>query len=262
MSQLLSIVKNLQFVIHFFILKLIFPDNLQQFFKGLFPFVAFDVLPTDDIYGWMFNFDNFDGKPISDQFSAVGYETTFFVLNLGSLYIFMVLQPIFSMILWYLNCSCSFCFRFMKIRPRIQKYFKSFYWNGLISFVDSSYLVLCMTAMIGEKDFRFAAEFTALERFNSVNALLALIVCSAFPVFIAFIYCCKIKSAHPCTDLTDDMTMLDLRAIFATDDIDQIKKRYSKRKHQEFMDKYGCLLEKINLPGLGKKKAILAAILP
>lgn len=48
--KLLSIIENLVIILHYFILTLEYPANVQDFFAFLFPLVIFDALPTDGLY--------------------------------------------------------------------------------------------------------------------------------------------------------------------------------------------------------------------
>jgi hypothetical protein len=45
--KLLSIIENLAMILHYFILTLEYPANVQDFFAFLFPFVIFDAIPTE-----------------------------------------------------------------------------------------------------------------------------------------------------------------------------------------------------------------------
>jgi hypothetical protein len=40
-----------------FILMLNYPANVNDFFAGLFPLVTFDMFPTEEIYDYVFGFD-------------------------------------------------------------------------------------------------------------------------------------------------------------------------------------------------------------
>ena len=44
---------------------------------------AFDIIPTDDIFEFIFEVEPPD--PITENFGTVGFETTYFLFNLGSL---------------------------------------------------------------------------------------------------------------------------------------------------------------------------------
>jgi hypothetical protein len=70
------------------LINLNYSPNLLQFFGLLFPYITFDVLPSDDIFEWMFTLSALDDKPITDMFDEVGYGSQLLYENLGSLLIF------------------------------------------------------------------------------------------------------------------------------------------------------------------------------
>ena len=38
------------------LIDLWFPQNVQEFFAGIFDLLAFDFVPTERLYGWLFGF--------------------------------------------------------------------------------------------------------------------------------------------------------------------------------------------------------------
>jgi hypothetical protein len=54
---------------------------------------AFDIIPTDDIFAFVFDVEPPDA--INDNFATVGFETTYFLFNLGSLAFALGSFPIF-----------------------------------------------------------------------------------------------------------------------------------------------------------------------
>ncbi len=53
----------------------------------MFPLITFDMFPTDELYQAMFDFENIETLPLTDQFDQVGYSYTMMVQNMGSLFI-------------------------------------------------------------------------------------------------------------------------------------------------------------------------------
>jgi len=56
---------------------------------------AFALIPTDPIFGWMLaaSPDNLPA-PLSDNFMAVGFETTYITNNMGTLFFSLMYFPI------------------------------------------------------------------------------------------------------------------------------------------------------------------------
>jgi hypothetical protein len=53
------------------------------------------MVPTDDLYTFIFpGLESVEDDPISSTFEEVGYEAKLSINNLGSLFLFILLQPI------------------------------------------------------------------------------------------------------------------------------------------------------------------------
>jgi len=82
-----------------------------------------------------------------------------------------------------------------------------------------------------------------------------------FPVAIAILYSCKLKTVWVLPDLDDMMTMEELLFIYKTTDIDHISKNvYTVSKHNKFMNRYGILLQDLNLQRIGKRASIALVV--
>ena len=58
MNSLLSNVRNLQFLTHLMMMQIFYTASVSFFYSYLFDFVTYDYLPTDEIYGAIFDFDS------------------------------------------------------------------------------------------------------------------------------------------------------------------------------------------------------------
>jgi hypothetical protein len=45
----------------------------------MFPLITFDMFPTDELYQAIFDFENIETLPLTDQFDQVGYSYTMMV---------------------------------------------------------------------------------------------------------------------------------------------------------------------------------------
>ena len=57
-NKLLGQVRSLGIVVHLMLMSLVFPAVTFAFFKGLLEFVTFDLIPTEDINGAIFSWEN------------------------------------------------------------------------------------------------------------------------------------------------------------------------------------------------------------
>ena len=66
-----------------------FPGNAAFYYSYLQKITAFDALPTDDFYDATWNFPH--SEPIGAQFGALGFETKYFVKNMGTSYLLLLI---------------------------------------------------------------------------------------------------------------------------------------------------------------------------
>ena len=67
------------------IMQLNYAAAVAIFFSSVFEFVTFDIVPTDDIYGEIFNFES---DPYSEEADSIGYGSRLVIENTGSLLIY------------------------------------------------------------------------------------------------------------------------------------------------------------------------------
>jgi len=75
------------------LINITIPPNAMKFLSYLLIIAAFDIIPTDEPYDDWFDFLLFN-LPLSVNFEATGYESMFFIRNLGSISIFMCFIPL------------------------------------------------------------------------------------------------------------------------------------------------------------------------
>ena len=68
--------------------KVLLPDNAGAFFNYLMKIAAFDIVPTDDMWNAIYGIKETPAA-LTDNFETVGFATTYFYYNLGSL-VFML----------------------------------------------------------------------------------------------------------------------------------------------------------------------------
>ena len=155
------------------------------------------MVPTDDLYADLFPaLEDVEDDPISDTFEEVGYEAKLSINNLGSLFLFLLFQPIQVLFYKILRRMCKF-----KPTHRIQKYaeskLNSLLWNGLISFYSSTYLITTMIAFLNMFDLRLdSKEHSAIEIFSSLLSLGFVVGSVVIPCTVMISLYIKIKAVH------------------------------------------------------------------
>lgn len=85
LNQMLSSIKNLQVIVHLTLVNVIIPANATIFFSMIFQIIAFDPIDIEEYVVDFFELDG-DAEPndISPNFEQLGYESSFFMINMGS----------------------------------------------------------------------------------------------------------------------------------------------------------------------------------
>ena len=123
-------------------MKTIRPGNLDIYFEELFKIVSFDPIDihhqTDKVFGI-----RSEDIELDEEFAAIGYESAYFVTDMGSLLLFIILE-IFLLFLSVLFWKCPCCFQ--KVRSYSGRRLDSFFFNSLLAFIDGTFLVLLLAA--------------------------------------------------------------------------------------------------------------------
>ena len=137
-----SAIKKLQIVVHITLVSLAIPATAQIFYGYLLDICAFSFFPSDELY--TFAFDLPEGEPVSMNFDKVGYGTIFYVLNVGDLFLVALSFPVNILIANQMLKSKS-----IKYRTKGQEMLKSVYWEGPLGLIEESFLITCISALLG-----------------------------------------------------------------------------------------------------------------
>lgn len=157
--------------------RLLIPCATMLVFAAIFTFVTFELIPVKYIYPHILFFE--EDSPYSEEANAIGYESRFFILNSGSITIYIILivvREIFKAILLK-------CFKRGKIYNYLKRSQSEFWWVGLISFFNETYLTMCFCAGINYSSMSMHDASTIGN--NSYQIALSTLLALA-PFFIAF----------------------------------------------------------------------------
>jgi len=111
---------------------------------------------------------------ISANFDAVGFGTTLFLNNLGTIFFLLLLFPLLMLIAKLMKCFKKYQF----IRLQIKKIERFVYWSGTLRIFLESYTILAICAFINFTDLTWNGfGYT----FMSVCAISAMAFCMIFP---------------------------------------------------------------------------------
>ena len=76
-------------MIHLLLINISIPANASAFFNTLLSFVTFDLIPIKAKENKILGFAQI---PFSDQFKELGYDSSFSVINMGTMFFVLFLQ--------------------------------------------------------------------------------------------------------------------------------------------------------------------------
>ena len=74
------------------------PANAQLFYGFLMEISSFDILPMQDFYDKYFPSPDWD-EPLNDRFNILGFQSIFFLNNMGTMIIGVTLIPVLAIVL-------------------------------------------------------------------------------------------------------------------------------------------------------------------
>ena len=144
-------VEALQVIILLPLLSAPIPTNSGMFCEELTAIAAFDVIETGEY--WEELLDLLPKDPINDKFETIGYESIYFLNNMGS-FALVLLVNFIPFLLWILlgpfqNCSSWLYQKREKLGHKI-------FWSGWITLIMESFMTVALCVMIGlTRNFEF-----------------------------------------------------------------------------------------------------------
>lgn len=169
-------------------------------FSFLFPLITFDVFPVQSLYEKWFRFAEVTtDHPLTQQFNLVGYNSIFFINNIGSLFLIVNINVAMPIILALLRRYKPFkCIK--RVQNIIDSFAASTLWSRTIDFFASNYLVLSVVSFIESNDLRFGSQYNATENFCSLVSCIGMAFSVAFPTGIFCLYLYKLRYIDPNLD--------------------------------------------------------------
>ena len=165
---MLAQVRNLGFVTHLMMMQLMYPATIALFFSKVLEFITFDIIPTELIYPYIFDFPE---GAYSDQADLIGYGSRYIIINGGSITLFLLayllLQIIFAILAKTL--SDGKFLRYVKWKQ------ESFMWSGLVDFFTDIYLTLSFAFCINISSMRMDSASTGINNVYNVIIGIALV---------------------------------------------------------------------------------------
>lgn len=138
---------------------------------------SFDVLPMQDFYDKYLPTPSWDG-PLNDRFDALGFQSLFFLNNMGSMVVGLLMIPIQGFLLILLKPLTRFSRRITTIKNKIHA---SLFWSQQIILLNESFSIICMCALINVLHLSFDSK---VELINSTLTIAFLVLCTAMTIIV------------------------------------------------------------------------------
>ena len=120
------------------------PANAQMFFSQINKIASFDIIDIDPIINKVLNLN--ETEPVNANFEAIGFQSIYFLNNMGSL--------IIGFLIYFAALITIFILQtFLNKKPWINKYFmrlkKMFLYNSFVAMMIESYSLICVCCLIG-----------------------------------------------------------------------------------------------------------------
>jgi len=155
-----------------------FPGNASYFYSFLLSVAAFDLIPTDDFFDTVFSFKF--REPVTSNFGALGYETTFFIRNLGNPFLFALGYAI-ALLLILLLKDCKKINQYKSVQGVMKTLQGLLLWNSVIRFVIESYMLFTICALINLAYFEFGDYGSVI---SGLFTILFTFLVMAFPIWV------------------------------------------------------------------------------
>jgi hypothetical protein len=121
-----------------------FPVNAATFYGYLIDIANFDILPIESINQAIYKFSDNEVE-MPSNFEELGYETTIFINNLGSMLFFIKGFIIMS----FLTLMLGLCKNWFSFVEKIQKWLASFlFYNFILRLILESYLEITISSIL------------------------------------------------------------------------------------------------------------------
>ena len=154
------------------------PYNISQVFKVIMHIAAFDILPTDYLFGLIYKVEHTD--PLSPNFDAMGFESLWLIYNLGTLFLLGMIVPLLMLSLPLFKFLSFYSEKGEKCYKLLDRWL---FWNLPIRVFTESYTILIIGCMISSKSLVWTNFAYA---FNSACVYLLLVILIGYPCLILY----------------------------------------------------------------------------
>ena len=149
------------------------PPNANLFFTALMHICAFDPIDTEDF--WHEKLEVESTGALTQNFETIGWESKWFIVNLGSFTFFIIIIPFLFLISPLLR-PCNENYRVMQFRRYLDS---SLIWGVPLRIMMESYMIVLIPALINMTHLKFNSYGAAI---NSGLSLLYITIALLIPI--------------------------------------------------------------------------------
>ena len=144
-GTLLGALKHFQVLLHIILFEAFCTKaGAEVFTKGIISIASFAVYDFGPFLTDRFNIE--EGEAPNIHFEAIGFASSDFILNTGSIFVSICVAPLYILLLLLIIYGFGFCSKV--ISKYAQKQLNATFFNGIIAFMDGVILVVATAACI------------------------------------------------------------------------------------------------------------------
>jgi len=156
------------------------PANAGLFFRQLMSIAAFEFFEIGEFTNSLLDLE--PTSPVDENYNAVGFESVYFINNMGTMFLIYLLYPILMLVEYILGKMALKWARWLKIH---QHFKNKVYWTSIITLVFESYSIIAICCLIHFEYISFQGPGNVLQSLIAIASFLALIW---FPIHSARLF--------------------------------------------------------------------------
>jgi len=144
LSEIFGMITGVQILVFSAGLRLKMPAVAQIFIKNIVSLATFDYLPMDVLFEKWFDLPNYEVK--NPYLSAIGCDTSWFMLNMGSIWLFLAINVVIVLVLLPILTLLARYARGIEIF--VSKLKSLLMWSYFIVFMTSMSVEITLSSLI------------------------------------------------------------------------------------------------------------------
>jgi len=150
--------------------KINLPANAGIFFRQLMSIAAFEFFEIGEFTNSVLGMEA--TSPVDENYNAVGFESVYFINNMGTLFILFLLCPLAMLIEYILRKMAQKWDRVLKVHQAIAN---KVYWTAIITLTLESYSMVVICCLIHFEYISFSGPGYVLQSLLAIFSFLALV---------------------------------------------------------------------------------------